>query len=160
MPRIIAKQQMGKDVKFFTFYTFYNNMLYRFQELLSGYFVATYKIDEIVPGKGKPDMKTWFYKYYDIMEIEINKKFDTETGIPLKLYHVTHRKNLKKIQNKGLLPLSYKKIDYHPDRIYLFGSLKSAKIFKSDLMNRYFLENKNLVVLEINSKLLNEIKRN
>ena len=125
---------------------------------VSGYYISTYKIDEIVSGKGKPDMKTWFYKHYETMEIEVNKMFDAESGIPLKLFHVTHSKNMKKIEDKGLIPLSHKKIDYHPERIYLFGSLKSAKSFKSDIINRYFLENENLTIIEIDSKLLNKIR--
>ena len=123
---------------------------------LSGYYVALYYINS--KSKGAPSLKEWFGSYNEI-KLELNKKFDSDLeGIPLKMFHVTELKNIEKIKKYGLIPLSYSKIEEHPDRIYLFDNIDSAIYFKNDLIERYNLENDNMIILEIDTRLINKIK--
>lgn len=71
---------------------------------LSGYQISNYIIDKNLRGKGKPDKYT-LYNNYSTIEFELNKKFDTILkGIPIFLYHVTEKDNLKNINKNGIFP--------------------------------------------------------
>ena len=122
---------------------------------LAGYGVANYEIKDIVRGKGFPNNYILFGNY-DTISLELNKKFDTKLkGIPIYMYHVTENKNLKKIDERGLIPLSKNKLEQHPDRIYLFDNLESAKYFKQDLKDRYDISETS--ILKIDVRLVNNI---
>ena len=124
---------------------------------LSGYYISVYYIDNNKE-KGSPSMKEWFGNYNQI-KLQLNKKFDSDsTGIPLKMYHVTEKEYINKIKKQGLIPISHSKIENHPDRIYLFDNIDSASYYKNDLIERYNLEYDNVIILEIDTRLINKIK--
>lgn len=124
--------------------------------ILSGYYVSIYYINDN-KYKGSPSLKEWFSN--NKIKLELNKKFDSDSdGVPLKMFHVTELKNIEKIKKSGLIPVSYSKIEKHPDRIYLFDNINSANYFKNDLIERYNLENDNVIILEIDTRLINKIK--
>jgi len=124
---------------------------------LSGYYVSVYYINNNKE-KGFPSLNDWFSNYNQI-KLELNKKFDSDlTGIPLKMYHITELKNINKIKKQGLIPLSYSKIEKHPDRVYLFDNIDSANYYKNDIIGRYNLEDENMIILEIDTRLINKIK--
>lgn len=86
-----------------------------------------------------------------------NKRFDFEDkGIKTKLYHLTNKKYLSKIKNKGLIPKSKKIIDNHPDRIYLFDSIDNLENFYENI--KHFNNNYESIKLEINVKSLPKLK--
>lgn len=124
---------------------------------LSGYQISNYIIDKNLRGKGKPDKYT-LYNNYSTIEFELNKKFDTILkGIPIFLYHVTEKDNLKNINKNGIFPKSKNKIESHPDRVYLFDNLDGANFYKNDIIKRFNLNNEDLIILKIDTRLINNI---
>ncbi|MCK9417205.1 hypothetical protein M0Q97_11185 [Candidatus Dojkabacteria bacterium] len=125
--------------------------------LLSGYQISTYTIDKNVRGKGNPNKYVLYNKYNNI-EFELNKRFDTTLiGIPTILYHVTEKENLNKINKNGIYPKSKNKIEYHPDRVYLFDNIEGATFYKDDIINRFNLNNEDLIILKIDTRLINNM---
>jgi len=121
---------------------------------LSGYQVANYIINNIERGKGFPNNYIIFDNY-DVLKLEINKKFDSlKNGIPVFLYHVTEQKNMIKINKNGLYPKSKNKIEYHPDRLYFFDNIESAKYYKNDLNDRNLTDDE-LIILKVDMRLSN-----
>lgn len=108
--------------------------------------------------KGYPELPDMFNKDYTTITLNAIKKFDIENfeGIPEYLYHVTEKKYLNKILEKGLIPRSNSKIEKHPERIYVTNSIKGAISFKDTLENMY--TDLNFVILKIDTKLLKTIK--
>lgn len=51
--------------------------------------------------------------------IIFESKFDIQTDVPEKLYHLSIQEYEDKILKKGLSPKSKSKLSFHPDRIYL-----------------------------------------
>lgn len=56
-----------------------------------------------------------------ICEAKFDIKVD-DNDLPDKLYHITNKRNLEKIQKNGLTPKNKVKVSYHPERVYLFDS--------------------------------------
>lgn len=98
------------------------------------------------------------FKNDDYLEINLIKRFDTsdDSPIPDKLYHITEKQNLSKILKNGLIPKSKKKIENHPDRIYILNNIDGAYNFLNLLNNMY--PEKNFSIIEIDIKLINQIK--
>lgn len=124
---------------------------------LSGYYISNYYIDNNKE-KGSLSLKEWFSNYNQI-KLQLNKKFDSDSnGIPLKMYHVTKKENIDRIKKQGLKPVSNSKIEKHPDRIYLFDNIESASYYKNDLIEMYNLNDIDVIILEIDTRLINKIK--
>lgn len=122
---------------------------------IAGYVVTNYEISNIIRGNGFPNNYI-LYSDYDTLTLELNKKFDTEMkGIPIYLYHVTEEKYIEKIKKNGLYPKSLNKIENHPDRVYLFNNIDSAKYYCNELKERYNITN--FIILKIDTRLTNKL---
>jgi len=126
-----------------------------------GYFISA--IDFLQNGKEKYEKfsKNALYSIlknkekYDKIELVLEAKFDIEEKVlPEFLYHITEEKNAIKILKIGLVPKSYSKLTYHPERIYLSTSLKNTII----VFNKFVEKNKDskYVILQINTNLIPE----
>jgi len=124
---------------------------------LSGYYISNYYIDNNKE-KGIPLLKEWFSNY-DQIKLQLNKKFDSDSnGVPLKMYHVTEKQYIDRIKKQGLKPISNSKIEKHPDRVYLFDNIESAYYYKNDLIERYNLNFDDVIILDIDTRLINKIR--
>ena len=123
---------------------------------VGGYVISRYFKDDILL-VGKPSVIDIFKNDYRTIELVLIKKFDIENqdGLPEYLYHVTENNFLNKIRKNGLVPKSLSKMEQHPDRVYFFDKIEGAKEYERILYDRGY---KNLVILRINVKLVNEIK--
>ena len=133
----------------------------KFYDLLNvaGYHVANYYIktddgDLVKQKNGKPLDKDLYKDRWNI-QFHLNKKFDDVVDEYVRyLYHVTEDKYLRKIKKSGLIPHSRQKIEYHPDRIYVFDEEDNAKDF-IDLLDK----NKKYSILKIDrDKIKYELK--
>ena len=117
-----------------------------------------------------------YYTYIDILNEEVEPKFIIEATDEIYklnyLYHITLGVKYDKIKNKGLIPKSYCKKVYHPDRIYFyykelddFNFINQAKsLYKND--NEYidnvkkFINDKGLeiVILKIDLSKYNKLQ--
>jgi hypothetical protein len=59
------------------------------------------------------------YKYLNEVEITFESKFDLETHLPKKLYHLSIQEYTNSVLSVGLIPKSKSKLSKHLDRIYL-----------------------------------------
>lgn len=155
----ISQIHIGEFIKIDKKYL--NKKLY--DELLSllnicGYLITYHFYDYDIEINGYPELSDLFNKEYSTITLSVMKKFDTENfeGTPEYLYHVTEKKYLSKILEKGLIPRSNAKIEKHPERIYVTNSIKGANNFKKLLNDMY--TGLNLVILKIDTKLLKNIK--
>ena len=115
---------------------------------LTGYYVST-----------KYDLVKFINLETDILILEFNMKFNSESGIPPILYHVSYNKYLHKIEENGLIPKSKKLLDDHPERIYFSDNIKDAiKFAKSKYLLLKNDEYSEFIIVEINTKKLNKIK--
>ena len=95
----------------------------------------------------------------DIVAVDIyfEPKFTKPQKTPKKLYHITDRKFLSKIEKQGLVPKSKRKQTYHPERIYLLKDIRKV----SDLLNHHNFSIDDPVLLTIDTngldiKLMND----
>ena len=146
-------------------HTFNKHLLTEFLSLLNvcGYVMSYYYYEYFNFDKvtiGKPGENAIFNKKYDLMMINIIKKYDIENykGLPEYLYHVTERKNIEKILKKGLIPKAKNKIEEHPERIYFTDNIDGANDFRTMLQYSMNFNIEDLIILKINTKLLNKIK--
>lgn len=65
--------------------------------------------------------------FFDKVEIIFESKFDIESEVPEKLYHLSIKEFEKKITKTGLSPKSKSKISYHDSRIYACKSVIECK---------------------------------
>ncbi len=126
--------------------------------VMSYYYYEYFDFDKVKIGKAGE--KEIFNKKYDLMMINIIKKYDIENykGLPEYLYHVTEKKYLEKILKKGLIPKAKNKIEEHPERIYFTDTIDGAEDFREILEDRLNLNFDDIIILKINTKLLNKIK--
>ena len=125
---------------------------------MSGYNISYWKLDNGENGKGLPNNYEWFSDYNHI-DIELNKKFDTELkGIPIYLFHVTEKRFLEKINKNGIYPKSLNKLEEHPDRVYVFDNLESSIYYANDLISRFDFTKNDLSILKIDTRLTNGMK--
>ena len=129
-----------------------------------GYFISNSYIDTVLS------------EYGQIIHIQVEPKFIIEATDEIYklnyLYHITLGVKYDKIKNKGLIPKSYCKKVYHPDRIYFyykelddFNFINQAKsLYKNN--NEYidnvkkFIEDKGLeiVILKIDLSKFNKLQ--
>lgn len=129
---------------------------------VSGYIVSNYKLssyidpNKILLGKGLPSKEVFFSNEFDNIRLNLNKKYDSEMdGVPLFLFHVTRKKNLPKIEKKGIVPMSLNRIEKHPDRVYLFDNLGSAEMYGEMLKQRFDIDD--IIILKIDTRLTNKL---
>lgn len=128
---------------------FYSDLLILVNNL--GYNISNQYMD----GK-KTSISTHVWKKDEDFIVYLNKRFDSEVGVPEKLYHVTNKKNLDKIKKQGIVPKTKNVIEQHPERIYLFGN---EKISKNYLEEKEFHSKEEYIILEIDMKvMINNIK--
>ena len=129
-----------------------NKFLYdELQSLLNlcGYYISKWLDQNNIENKSGIDIKSFMNN--NKMIIFFNKKFDfEETGIKVYMYHVTETKYKDNILNFGLKPKSKRKIENHPDRIYLFDSIDDAIDFSKNI--------KESVILKVDMRIINKIK--
>lgn len=65
--------------------------------------------------------------FLDKVNIIFESKFDVETNIPNKLYHLSIQEFEKSILKSGISPKSKSKISYHDSRIYLCKNISGCK---------------------------------
>lgn len=65
--------------------------------------------------------------FLDKVNIIFESKFDTETNIPNKLYHLSIQEFEKSILKSGISPKTKSKISYHDSRIYLCKHILGCK---------------------------------
>lgn len=65
--------------------------------------------------------------FLDKVNIIFDSKFDIETNIPNKLYHLSIQEFEKSILKSGISPKSKSKISYHDSRIYLCKNILGCK---------------------------------
>ena len=129
-----------------------------------GYFISNSYIDTVLS------------EYGQVIHIQVEPKFIIEATDEIYklnyLYHITLGVKYDKIKNKGLIPKSYCKKVYHPDRIYFyykelddFNFINQAKsLYKND--NEYidnvkkFINDKGLeiVILKIDLSKYNKLQ--
>lgn len=66
-------------------------------------------------------------KYFQNVKIKFESKFDTESYIPSKLYHLTIDQFENQIMKNGLCPKNKSKLTIHPDRVYLCSTIEDCK---------------------------------
>lgn len=138
----------------------FNKHLYNdFISLLNvcGYIISYFYYDEENNTHNRTiDENDVFHYNYDILNINLIKKFDAEEiEIPIILYHLTEKINLNKILKIGLVPKTKNKIENHPERIYLLSNLREVLSLKKVFDDLY---EKNYIILEIDIRLLKKIK--
>lgn len=123
-----------------------------------GYFVSSYIFNpynmskryksSYSPTKFRED----FFKMnpnYIIFVIE--KKYDTiDEDIPEKIYHITNKSFINRVQSRGLIPRSGSKQSYHPERIYFTKNIEDMRAF-SNMVSGY-IPKENQLVLTIDTK--------
>ena len=87
---------------------------------------SEYKLVEIVGRRGE----------YKKIEIVLEAKFDEQPRIPKTLFHVTTKNKAIKIAKDGIVPKSYSKLTYHPERIYLTDSIVAAIEFADKIKKK------------------------
>jgi len=125
-----------------------------------GYFVASYIFDfnpfsfyksKYSPNKFRDD---FFSRTPREIVFTIEKKYDdVDEDIPNKIYHITNKSFINKIQNKGLIPVSGSKQSYHPERIYFTKSIDDMKKF-SNMVSK-FIPKEDQLILTIDTTDLN-----
>jgi hypothetical protein len=65
-------------------------------------------------------------KYYTTVSITYESKYDTETILPDKLYHLSIQEYKDDVLKKGLMPKSKLKLSIHLDRIYVCSDIKDC----------------------------------
>jgi hypothetical protein len=65
-------------------------------------------------------------KYYTTVSITYESKYDTETILPDKLYHLSIQEYKDDVLKKGLIPKSKSKLSIHLDRIYVCSDIKDC----------------------------------
>jgi len=161
---LIEQNHQGVLITFES-HVFNKHLFTEFLSLLNvcGYVMSYYYYEDFYFDKvkiGKPSENEIFYKKYNLMMINIIKKYDIENykGLPEYLYHVTERKNIEKILKKGLIPKAKNKIEEHPERIYFTDNIDGANDFRTMLQYSMNFNIEDLIILKINTKLLNKIK--
>lgn len=98
------------------------------------------------------------YEYLDEVSIIYESKFDIETEIPNKLYHISIQEYMNKILSIGLVPKTKNKKSSHGERIYVCKSVEDC-LFLVEKMKFYFFSkdkiNTNWIIYEIDTKDLN-----
>jgi len=102
------------------------------------------KLAKIIKEKGK----------YKKIELILEAKFDEQISVPKVLFHVTKKNKIEKIVKDGIIPKSYSKLTYHPDRIYVTNSVANAKSF----IDRIKKEGESYIILGIKTDLVPNIK--
>jgi hypothetical protein len=112
--------------------------------------------------------------YIASIELVFEAKFDIESHIPEKLYHLTIKEYEKSILRKGLVPRSGSKLTSHLDRIYLCKTVEDCKRLIPQMLFYYtgekddniYKKGKKLykkdltpVIFEIDGKSLNKLYR-
>ena len=99
-----------------------------------GYFISDSYIDNVLSQYGK------------VIHIQIEPKFIIEATDEIYklnyLYHITLGSKYNKIKNQGLIPKSYSKRSYHPDRIYFYYKELDDFNFKNQAKSLYKIDNK------------------
>jgi len=131
-----------------------------------GYFISSYKINNV---DYKFISDNQFLK--DISENFINKHIkypitlkieaifdEVASDVSEKLYHVTTRTHIEKINKIGLVPKSKSKKSYHPERIYLAKDKDSALEIAAQILNVGYgdFDFSDYILIEVNSKILKE----
>jgi hypothetical protein len=109
-------------------------------------------------------------KYQDLKSVEITyeAKYDLESKIPHKLYHLSIQEFESKILKLGLSPKSGNKLTKHFDRIYVCNNIDDCKkliprmklLFNEKKFNNRKLKlNDKWVIYEINTNLPNKPKK-
>ena len=119
-----------------------------------GYFVSSYIFDfdtnpfdfyksKYNPNKFRDD---FFSRTPKDIIFTIEKKYDdVDENIPDKIYHITNKNFINKIQNKGLIPVSGSKQSYHPERIYFTKDIDDMRHF-SDMVSRFIPHEQQLIL--------------
>jgi hypothetical protein len=103
-------------------------------------------------------------EFIDKVNIIFESKFDIESNIPDKLYHLSIKEFQKSILKNGIYPKSKSKISYHDARIYVCKSILSCKSLIPSMKSVYIYQkwkypknkiNDNWVIYEIDTKNLN-----
>lgn len=103
-------------------------------------------------------------KYYTTVSITYESKYDTETILPDKLYHLSIQEYKDDVLKKGLIPKSKSKLSIHLDRICVCSDIKDCY----NLINRmkFYYKNRKInnkkdkinykwIIYEIDTKDLN-----
>lgn len=103
-------------------------------------------------------------KYYTTVSITYESKYDTETILPDKLYHLSIQEYKDDVLKKGLIPKSKSKLSINLDRIYVCSDIKDCY----NLINRmkFYYKNRKInnkkdkinykwIIYEIDTKDLN-----
>ena len=107
------------------------------------------------------------YRIIKKVDIMYEAKYDLESNIPNKLYHLSIQEFENKIFKNGLIPKSGNKLSKHLDRIYVCNNIKDCKTLINDMKLNFFnikyYNKKNKlnikwIIYEINTKLPNKPK--
>jgi hypothetical protein len=127
---------------------------------LCGYYISTYVGDD---EKEEKTLDIYAYMNNKSLTIFFNKKYDfEESGIKVFMYHVTDSSLKNKILKDGLVAKSKKKIENHPERIYLFDSLNDAKEFAEEIRTNLGVDfmSKEIkpIILKVDMRIVKNIK--
>ena len=115
------------------------------------------------------NQNTLIDRYKDLKSVEITyeAKYDLESNIPNKLYHLSIQEFEKNILKLGLFPKSGNKLTKHFDRVYVCDSIVDCKsliprmklVFNDKIFNNKKLKlNDNWIIYEIDTNLPNKPK--
>lgn len=126
-----------------------------------GYFIASYVLirEDFRRVKYTYNPKSFKENYLSVKPISVvftlEKKYDdVVTNVPRYLYHISNKKFLNKVKDRGLVPRSGNKQSYHPERIYFTTKMKDMEEF-SDLVSN-FIPKAEQLILTVDTKNLNQ----
>lgn len=102
---------------------YFNNILHLLD--VCGWFPSIIYIENDKINNISNDTYKTLKEYNKPFDMICEAKFDIkvdDNDLPDKLYHITNKRNLEKIQKNGLTPKNKIKVSYHPERVYLFDS--------------------------------------
>lgn len=122
-----------------------------------GYFVSTYIFDPFQHDEYRTSYNPTKFRS-DFLSLNPNfilfvleRKYDAvDEYIPEKLYHITNKSFINRIQSRGLVPRSGSKQSYHPERIYFTKNIDNMREF-SNMVSGY-IPKENQLVLTIDTK--------
>lgn len=108
---------------------------------MMGWFPSTMIIKNLSGMSNKMQYNKFFLletmEFIDSVNINFESKFDTESKIPDKLYHLSIREFQKSILRYGIYPKSKSKISYHDSRIYVCKSILACKSLIPNMKSIY-----------------------
>jgi hypothetical protein len=98
---------------------------------MMGWFPSTMIVTNLAGMKNSIQYNKYFLietmEFIDKVSITFESKFDIESNIPDKLYHLSIKEFQKSILKTGISPKSKSKISYHDSRIYVCKSILGCK---------------------------------